>query len=51
MSVRLSSPTLTARLLAGVLVLSGAFALRAATISTGGMAIVGYQYNATTDYF
>ncbi|MDB6119118.1 MAG: hypothetical protein JWO08_2899 [Verrucomicrobiaceae bacterium] len=50
MSVCLSSPTLTARLLTGVLMLSGAFALRAATISTGGMAIVGYQDNATTDY-
>ncbi len=51
MSVRLPCPTLTARLFAGVLMLAGAAMLPASTVSTGGLAIVGYQDNASTDYF
>ena len=38
-------------LIAGVLMLSSTPVLRATTVSTGGMAIVGYQDNASTDYF
>lgn len=51
MSLSLPCPTLTARLLAVVLMLAGAVHVEGATVSTGGMAIVGYQDNATTDYF
>lgn len=38
-------------LLASVLMLGGPGTLSASTISTGGLAVVGYQDNATTDYF